>query len=67
MSLSQDMMKYLTVKIVKSFEKKPAKPPVKPEKQMKQPWSERWFGVLPLSIKTLAAKGKQTIKEKRKM
>jgi hypothetical protein len=68
MSLSQDMMKYLTVKIVKSFDKPPDEPEKKiKDKKQKQSWSEQWFGVLPLTIKTLTAKEKPTIKEKNKM
>ncbi|HBI04233.1 MAG TPA: YqzE family protein [Paenibacillaceae bacterium] len=66
MSLSQDMMKYLTVKIVKSFDKPPEEP-VKKKKEQKPSWSEQWFGVLPLTIKTLTAKEKPTIKEKKKI
>lgn len=66
MSLSQDMMKYLTVKIVKSFDKPPEEP-IKKKKVKKQNWSEQWFGMLPLTIKTLTAKEKPTIKKKKKI
>jgi hypothetical protein len=66
MSLSQDMMKYLTVKIVKYFDKPPEEQ-VKKKKEKKQNWSEQWFGVLPLTIKTLTTKEKLTIKDKKKI
>lgn len=59
-SPQQNLLKYLTVRFVNFMETPPEQRNQKKKKEKpRQSWSEQWFGVLPVGIKTMVHKGKR--------